>query len=107
MGKIEKRKGLEDPGLKLPAPPPPSARGASYGASEVTAERWRAVTEAPRDRQEETSGAMAAHTGTGEELGLPGTDASSGENSNRWDSGHRSTEGPSGKDPMRNGCTHC
>ena len=96
MGKIKRRrrrKVLEGPGPKLPAPPP-SSRGAPYGTSEVTTERWLEVTEVPRDRQDETSGAMAAPTVAGEEPrggassgkspqqeGRPGTGASSGENS--------------------------
>ena len=84
---------LEDPGPKLPAPPP-SSRGAPYGASEITTERRLEVTKAPRDRQDETSGAMAALTVAGKEPGAgassskspqqqgrPGTGASSGENS--------------------------
>ena len=80
MGKIERRlrrKVLEDPGPKQPAPPP-SLRGAPYRASEVTAERRLAVTEASRDRQDEISGAMAALTVAGEE---PGVGASGGKSS--------------------------
>ena len=80
MGKIERRlrrKVLEDPGPKTPAPPP-SSRGAPYGASEVTTERRLEVTKAPRDRQDETSGAMAALTVAGEE---PVAGASGGKSS--------------------------
>ena len=76
MGKRERRlrrKVLEDPGPKLLAPPP-SSRGPPNGTSKVTAERRLEVTEAPRDRQNETSGAMAALTVAGEEpgAGAPG-----------------------------------
>ena len=72
MGKIERRlrrKVLEDPGPKPPAPPP-SSRGAPNGDSEVIAERRVTVTEAPKDRQDETSGATAAPSGAGEEPGV-------------------------------------
>ena len=70
------RKILEGLGLRPPAPPPTS-RGASYGAREVTAENRLAVTKAQRDRQDKISGPKTALTGTGEE---PGARASSGEN---------------------------
>ena len=59
---------MEDPRPRSPARPPPSG-GAPYGASEVTAENRLAVTEAPRDRQDKISGATAALTVAGEELG--------------------------------------
>ena len=48
---------------------PEDARGASYGANNGTAENRLAVTEAPRDRQDKISGATAALTVAGEELG--------------------------------------
>ena len=79
-GKIERRlrrKVLEDPGPKLPAPPP-SLRGAPNRASEVTAERLLAGTGAPRDRRDKTPGATAALTVVGEE---PGGGASLGQGS--------------------------
>ena len=72
---LQQRKTLEEPGPRTIAPPPLS-RGATYEASEVTAENRRAVTEALRDRQDNTSGAMTALLGAGEE---PGARASSGE----------------------------
>ena len=58
---------LEGPEPRPPAPPP-SARGAPYGASEVTAENLLAVTEALRDLQDKISGATAAPLVAGEEL---------------------------------------
>ena len=66
---------LEDHGPRSPAPPP-SLRGTTYEASEFTAESRLAITGAPRDRQDEISGAMAALVVAGEE---PGARASSGE----------------------------
>ena len=78
MVKIERRsrrKMLEDPGLRAPAPPP-SSRGTPYGASEVTAGSRLAITEALRNRQDKISGATAALCVAGEE---PGARASSGE----------------------------
>ena len=92
MGKRERRlrrKELEDPGSRLPAPPPPS-RGAPHRDREVTAEERLAVTEALRDRQDKTTGFMAALTETGEE---PGTRASSSEGAQQQ--GMRGTETPS------------
>ena len=62
MVKIERklmRKIHEDPGPRPPAPPP-SSRGASCGASEVTSENLLAATEELRDRQDKLSGATAA-----------------------------------------------
>ena len=100
MGKTERRlrrKRVEDPSPRSPAPPPPSG-GAPYGASEVTAENRLAVTEAPRDRQDKISGPKTALTGTGEE---PGARASSGENlPQREPSGTRAS---SGMDSTRQG----
>ena len=78
MVKIERRprrKMLEDPGPRSPAPPP-SSRGTPYGASEVTAESRLVVTEALRNRQDKISGATAALGVAGEE---PGARAPSGE----------------------------
>ena len=71
MGKGRKRpqkKGTEGHRPKLPAPAP-SSRGTTKGASKVTAEGRLAVTEAPVDRQDETSRARAALTTAGEEPG--------------------------------------
>ena len=70
-----RRKVLEDPGPRLPAPPS-SSRGAPYGAKEATAENRLAATEALRDRQNKISGAMAALIRAEEE---PGARTSSGE----------------------------
>ena len=56
MVKIERklrRKVLEDPGLRLSAPPP-SLRGALYRASKATAENRIAVTEKLRDPRRES-----------------------------------------------------
>ena len=71
MGKIERglrRKVLEDPGPKLPAPPP-SLRGASYGVREVTAENLLAATGELRDRQDKLSRATAGLIGAVKEAG--------------------------------------
>ena len=70
MVKIERRlrrKILEDLGPRPPAPPP-SSRGAPYGANEVTAENLLAVTEELRDRQDKIPGATAALYVAEEEL---------------------------------------
>ena len=77
MGKTERRlrrKRVEDPSPRSPAPPP-SLREPPYGAREGTAESRLAITEAPRDRQDKISGATAALVVAGEE---PGARASSG-----------------------------
>ena len=79
MVKMERRlrrKMLEDPGPRSPATPPPP-RGTPYGVRGVNAESRLAITEAPRDRQDQISRATAALVGAGEE---PGARASSGEN---------------------------
>ena len=81
-------KVLEDPGPKIPTPPP-SLRGASYKSCEVTAERQRAVTEVPKDRQDKIAKFMAALTGAGEE---PGTGASSSKGAQQQ--GMQGTETP-------------
>ena len=60
MGKRERglrRKELEDPEPRVPAPSP-SSRGAPNKAREVTAERLLVGTDALRDWQDETTGAM-------------------------------------------------
>ena len=54
------------------------SKGTLNGASKVTTEGRLAVTEATRDRQDETSGAMVAFAIAGEE---PGAGASSGQGS--------------------------